>query len=195
MLGLWLAIIATAPPTELADAAALPEGEEVTLTAERLLHDGKKDLTTAEGKAKLSSAGIAVDAERIVYDQQRNVVTAVGHVVARLVRSGKIGITSDVLTLVLDEHRQVEDVYLYDGRAISKKDVSTEKFLAASTAEALEKTGAFQEVLSRQEEAQEDGTLRSMIQGYYRATAPAQATAEPVEKAPTDATAPAEASR
>ena len=34
--------------------------------------------------------------------------------------------------------------------------------------EALEKTGAFQEVLSRQEEAQEDGTLRSIIQGYYR---------------------------
>ena len=41
--------------------------------------------------------------------------------------------------------------------------------------EALEKTGAFQEVLSRQEEAQEDGTLRSMIQGYYRPSAAAQA--------------------
>jgi hypothetical protein len=37
--------------------------------------------------------------------------------------------------------------------------------------EALEKTGAFQEVLSRQEEAQEDGTLRSVIQGYYRPSA------------------------
>ena len=33
--------------------------------------------------------------------------------------------------------------------------------------DALEKTGAFQSVLSRQEEAQEDGTLRSIIQGYY----------------------------
>ena len=37
--------------------------------------------------------------------------------------------------------------------------------------EALEKTGAFQEVLSRQEEAQEDGTLKSVIQGYYRPSA------------------------
>jgi hypothetical protein len=46
--------------------------------------------------------------------------------------------------------------------------------------EALEKTGAFQEVLSRQEEAQEDGSLRSVIQGYYRAVAaPAPASDEP----------------
>jgi len=45
--------------------------------------------------------------------------------------------------------------------------------------EALEKTGAFQEVLSRQEEAQEDGTLRSVIQGYYRAVvAPAEQASE-----------------
>ncbi|MEZ5285475.1 MAG: hypothetical protein R2712_11860 [Vicinamibacterales bacterium] len=42
--------------------------------------------------------------------------------------------------------------------------------------DALEKTGAFRDVLSRQEEAQEDGTLRSIIQGYYQAAA-ADATA------------------
>lgn len=146
MLGLWLAIIATAPPPELADVA-LPEGEEVMLTAERLLHDGKKELTTAEGRAKLTSAGIAVDADRIVYDQPRNVVTAVGHVVARVVRGGKVAITSDVLTMVLDEHRQVRDLYVYDGRAVSKKDVSDAAFLAAATAEALEKTGTTQTIL------------------------------------------------
>lgn len=39
--------------------------------------------------------------------------------------------------------------------------------------EALERTGAFREVLSRQEEAQEDGTLRSIIQGYYAVGGPA----------------------
>jgi hypothetical protein len=51
--------------------------------------------------------------------------------------------------------------------------------------EALEKTGAFQEVLSRQEEAQEDGTLRSIIQGYYHvANAPPQKAAVPAPAAP-----------
>jgi hypothetical protein len=53
--------------------------------------------------------------------------------------------------------------------------------------EALEKTGAFQEVLSRQEEAQTDGTLRSVIQGYYRVpAAPPQAA----EATPAGAPAP-----
>jgi DNA-directed RNA polymerase subunit F len=33
--------------------------------------------------------------------------------------------------------------------------------------EALEKTGAFSEVLSRQESAEDDGTLKSFIQGFY----------------------------
>jgi len=44
--------------------------------------------------------------------------------------------------------------------------------------EALEKTGAFSQVLSRQEEAQEDGTLRSVIQGYYSPLVAAPAAAE-----------------
>lgn len=61
--------------------------------------------------------------------------------------------------------------------------------------EALEKTGAFQEVLSRQEEALEDGTLRSVIQGYYRATAAtpqqAAAPAPAADAAPTAARAEA----
>jgi hypothetical protein len=53
--------------------------------------------------------------------------------------------------------------------------------------EALEKTGAFQEVLSRQEEAQDDGTLRSAIQGYYRPSAvppPGAGEAAPAGSAP-----------
>jgi hypothetical protein len=65
--------------------------------------------------------------------------------------------------------------------------------------EALEKTGAFEGVLSRQEQAQEDGTLRSVIQGYYNAggtpasaasseSAPSStaATAAPVAGAPAE---------
>lgn len=47
---------------------------------------------------------------------------------------------------------------------VSRRVEDLDKFI-----DALEKTGAFQSVLSRQEEAQEDGTLRSVIQGYYNA--------------------------
>jgi hypothetical protein len=61
--------------------------------------------------------------------------------------------------------------------------------------EALEKTGAFQEVLSRQEVAQEDGTLRSVIQGYYRvAGSPGQqAAAAPPASEPASTSVPAAA--
>jgi len=62
--------------------------------------------------------------------------------------------------------------------------------------EALEKTGAFREVLSRQEEAQEDGTLKSIIQGYYRPATipPAPAPERSAAAAPTSE-APAPAAR
>lgn len=58
--------------------------------------------------------------------------------------------------------------------------------------EALENTGAFRQVLSRQEEAQEDGTLMSVIQGYYRPSAATPAPAEAaVDGLPPPASAPA----
>jgi hypothetical protein len=44
--------------------------------------------------------------------------------------------------------------------------------------EALEKTGAFRDVLPRTDEALEDGTLRSVIQGYYAALDDPPATGE-----------------
>jgi hypothetical protein len=54
--------------------------------------------------------------------------------------------------------------------------------------EALEKTGAFQEVLSRTEEAQVDGTLRSVIQGYYHVgSAPPEKAAAPAPAEPSGA--------
>jgi hypothetical protein len=66
--------------------------------------------------------------------------------------------------------------------------------------EALEKTGAFQEVLSRQEEAQDDGTLKSVIQGYYRPSAAvasqgAERPAEATQAGASSSPAPAEVSR
>lgn len=65
--------------------------------------------------------------------------------------------------------------------------------------EALEKTGAFSGVLSRQETAEEDGTRKSLIQGYYGApeagvnktpsTVPAPPASEPGKEAPGNKTA------
>lgn len=137
MLGLWLALT----------ICAAPEGADIELTAERMLHDGQKDLTTAEGRAKLVTEGAAIDATRIVYDKQRNVATAVGNVVARMTKSGKVAVVADLVTVILDDDHEVREVYLYDGQALSKKDVSDERFLAASTAEEVEKAGTTQAVL------------------------------------------------
>lgn len=53
--------------------------------------------------------------------------------------------------------------------------------------EALEASGGFSEVLSRQEEAQEDGMLRSVIQGYYKPAAAAAAAPVPPPTLPTPA--------
>lgn len=52
--------------------------------------------------------------------------------------------------------------------------------------EALEQTGAFRDVLMRQEQAEEDGTRRSVLQGYYGAPSAAkpQASAAAVPLAP-----------
>ncbi|MEW6323230.1 MAG: hypothetical protein AB1635_19345 [Acidobacteriota bacterium] len=55
-----------------------------------------------------------------------------------------------LLVVITTMARRVEDVDAFIGR--------------------LEEAGGFSGVLSRQEETQDDGTLRSVIQGYYAAT-------------------------
>lgn len=142
MFGLWLALaICAAPETPV-------EVSEVQITAERVLHDGKKLISTAEGNAKLIAEGSAVDADRIVYDQNRRVATAMGHVVARLTQGGKIAVIADLMSLRFDDRQQITDIYLYDGRALSKVDVPIEKFLAADTEEKVEKAGTTQALLT-----------------------------------------------
>ncbi|PZR16031.1 MAG: hypothetical protein DI536_06955 [Archangium gephyra] len=137
MLALWLALT----------ICAAPASGDTELTAERLLHDGKRDLTTAEGRARLVSGGSIINAERIVYDEHKRIATAVGHVVVRNVDNGKLAVIADLVTVLLDDNKEVREIYLYDGQAQSKKDVSDEAFLAADTAEKLEKTGNIQALL------------------------------------------------
>lgn len=138
MLGLWLALL----------LATEPETAEVRLEAERLLHDGQQDLTTAEGRAKLFTEGSAVDADRIVFDKKKRVATATGHVVARLSQGGKVAVLADLVTLRFDDANEVSEIFLFDGQALSKKDVPLELFLAADTPERVQRAGTTQALLS-----------------------------------------------
>ncbi|OFW38231.1 MAG: hypothetical protein A3J29_15790 [Acidobacteria bacterium RIFCSPLOWO2_12_FULL_67_14b] len=62
--------------------------------------------------------------------------------------------------------------------------------------EALEKTGAFTGVLSRQDTQEEDGTLRSILQGYYNLPeAPPAPTPVPAAVPPPPASEPAREAR
>ena len=112
--------------------SASPDAAEVTLTAERVLHDGREDRTIAEGRAHLETAGLAIDAERIVYDKRRDVVTAVGHVVARLTRDTPTSVLADVVSLRLSGDR-VEEVWVLDGTAAARGGANAERLLMART--------------------------------------------------------------
>lgn len=121
---------------------AAPSGDtvELTLTAERVLHDGKAHRTTAEGRARLAGPDTALSADRIVYDRDQSVATATGHVVARVAQGGLVAITADVVTVRFDGG-EVREVYLLDGQAVSKADTTKEALLAADTPEAVATLG------------------------------------------------------
>lgn len=127
-VGLLLAAEPTAP------------GRELQLTAERVLHDTKAERTTAEGSAALRSAGLAVDADRITYDQRQDAATAVGHVLVRLAQGQLVSMTADVITLrFLDG--DLHEVFINDGKAVSRKGTTAEALLAADTEEKLAAAG------------------------------------------------------
>jgi Tfp pilus assembly protein PilN len=84
---------------------------------------------------------------------------------------------------------QIDD----DGRMLVAISVFARRFDDLSEfQDALENTGAFTDVLSRQLGQEEDGSLRAEIQGYYSGPAPAAATApaSSSEPAKTDDPAP-----
>jgi LPS-assembly protein len=129
--------------TTLLLTAAPDPAPSLAIDAERLLHDGQRHLLTYEGHARLRGQGLAIDAERLVYDEAHEAITASGGVVARLTRGGLVAITADVLTLKLEDG-EVTDVYVLDGKTVSKKDTTADALLAADTVEALARTGHVQ---------------------------------------------------
>ncbi|MDX2013052.1 MAG: hypothetical protein SFW67_22855 [Myxococcaceae bacterium] len=121
--------------------SASPDATELTLTAERVLHDGREQRTIAEGRAHLETAGAAVDADRIVYDRSREVVTAVGHVVARVAQGGTpTAVMADVVSLRLTGER-VDEIWVLDGVATARGGANVDKLLAATTKRELDAAG------------------------------------------------------
>ncbi len=113
---------------------------EVQIDAERLLHDGANRRTTAEGQASLRGDGYAINADRILFDRSLNAVTAIGHVVARIAQNGLVVMTGDVVTLRMAGN-QVREVFMHEGRAVTKSGVSKEGLLSAKTAEVALRLG------------------------------------------------------
>lgn len=114
---------------------------EMTLTSETGIHDGAHHRTTALGKAQLLTRNAAINADQIVYDRAENAATAVGHVVARMFeKTAFMVVTAEVLTVRFDGD-EVDEIYFFEGQAISKKQVTAQQLVAATSAEVAKKTG------------------------------------------------------
>lgn len=105
-----------------------------------------------------------------------------------LLNQFQITLPGDVRIAAVQPQIDPEGRMLLAMTVISRRIEDLDEFI-----EALEKTGAFTGVLSRLDSAEPDGTLRSVLQGYYSrpaATGPAPATvprsqaSEPVKEAP-----------
>ncbi len=126
----------------LAAVVAAPDGAtELTLTAERVLHDGATKRTIAEGRAHLVTDGAALDAERIYFDQPSNTVIAVGAVLGRVVQGATpMVLKGEVVELQLEGERIVE-AHVLHGDAFAKAGANRDKLLAATTDAELEAAG------------------------------------------------------
>lgn len=120
---------------------ALFSGATVNLTAERLLHDDARKVTTAEGDAELTAEGAAMHADRITWDEGAQAATASGNVTLRLVRRGLMAIVADVVTVRMNGD-EISEVYLYDGLAMRKKGLTAAQLLAARTPDEVRAAGS-----------------------------------------------------
>ncbi len=123
------------------DEAPASETQEIQLSSESGLFSSTKHQSTVIGNASLVSSTAAINADRITYDHNEHAATAVGNVVARLFdSSGNLVVTADVLSVRFDGE-QVEELFLLEGEVVSKKQVTKQQLLAATTAETAKKAG------------------------------------------------------
>jgi LPS-assembly protein len=119
----------------------LAAGPTVELTAERLIHDDKRKVSTAEGDAQLKAHDAAMSAERITYDEGAKGATATGHVTLRLTRKGLMAVVADVVSVRL-EGDEVTEVFVYDGIALRKRNVTPQQLLNAKTQDEVRHIGS-----------------------------------------------------
>jgi LPS-assembly protein len=120
--------------------AALVSSATVQLDAERLIHDDARKITTAEGNAQLRATNAAMDAERITYDEGAQAATASGNVTLRLTQKGLMAVIADVVTVRMSGE-EVTEVYLYDGLAMGKKNITPDALRAARAPDQVRAAG------------------------------------------------------
>ncbi len=126
--------------TALPLLVVLAAGPTVQLTAEHLLHDDARKITTAEGEAELTAKDAAMHADRITWDDQTQSATAHGHVALRLTRKGLMVVLADVVSVRMDGD-DVREVFIYEGIALRKRNVTAAQLLAAKSQDAAHHIG------------------------------------------------------
>lgn len=133
------------PPALLilaAVAAAIVGAEPATfeLSAEQIVHDGANRRAYAEGNAELVTTGAALHADRITLDHDSNSATAIGRVALRLTSGDLLVVIADVVT-VRFANDEVEEIFVNDGKVLSKTGITAEALRAITTPEGLNAAG------------------------------------------------------
>ena len=121
-------------------AAATAQPAVFELSAEQIVHDGQTRRAYAEGNAELFTTAAALHADRITWDHDSNSATAVGHVALRLTGGDLLVVVADVLTVRFEDD-EVREVFVNDGKVLSKKGITAEALRAITTPEGLNAAG------------------------------------------------------
>ncbi len=110
------------------------------LSAEELVHDGANRRAYAEGNAELVTTAAALHADRITWDRDSNSATAIGRVALRLTGGELMVVIADVVTVRFKDD-EVSEVFVNDGKVLSKTGISAEALRAITTPEGLNAAG------------------------------------------------------
>ena len=135
MISLWAALLLASQVL-----AAEPKPVTVTLDAERIIHDGARKLTTAEGNAELVASNAAMHADQITWDETAQGATASGHVTLRLAKNGLLAVVADVVSVRV-QGDEVQEIFIYDGLVMRKKGTTPAALLAARTQDEVRAIG------------------------------------------------------